>query len=444
MKRWKKHNRRRTAPIALLTALVTAALLAGCGASSPRAAISAALDTNGYDGAVYGSGASDGVYVSGMAAANGKAAVETAAAAELIAKGGAAGDGALSAQELELAAQQGDVLDNAAQQGDVSGNAAQQETSGGDSGAKGAESSREKGDAETASGETAQPQRKLVKTVNLSVETQALDSLDAAIAERAQSLGGYVENVQRDEAASLYEAEPAYRGADRRQARTAYYTVRVPQERLDEFVQMVGETANVTSRGESVRDITLQYVDADSRKQALLTEQERLMELLEQAQSVTDIVAIEEQLTQVRYELQNMESQLRLYDNQVNYATVTLDVTEVRAYSPAAEAPTWEKLHDGFLRSAENLLADLQTFGVWFVVNLPYILFWIAVVAVACLLLRLVIFLCTGGRRDRERPAKPKRLKGDKRRGGRGAAGEQPAAGTGGPTPQAGNPWEKQ
>ena len=63
-------------------------------------------------------------------------------------------------------------------------------------------------------------------------------------------------------------------------------------------------------------DVTLRYVDVDSHKKALETEQERLLALLEKAENVEDIITIENRLSDVRYELENYESQIRLLDNQ--------------------------------------------------------------------------------------------------------------------------------
>ena len=52
-------------------------------------------------------------------------------------------------------------------------------------------------------------------------------------------------------------------------------------------------------------DVTLRYVDVDSHKKALETEQERLLALLEKAENVEDIITIENRLSDVRYELEN-------------------------------------------------------------------------------------------------------------------------------------------
>ncbi|MDO4283818.1 MAG: DUF4349 domain-containing protein [Eubacteriales bacterium] len=303
--------------------------------------------------------------------------------------------------------------------------------------------------AQEASGESAQ--RKLVRTIGLSAETEDLDALDEVISERVQELGGYIENSQRDNAVSLAEADSSYgRNSARQRGRTAWYGIRIPAERLDEFAQQMGEASNVTSRSESVRDITLQYVDTDSRREALEAEQERLLELMEEAATVSDVVAIEEQLTNVRYELQNLESQLRVYDNQVDYATVNLDVTEVRSYSPSGDLPLWVRVENGFWQSAQDLWLGLQEFGIWFLIHLPYILFGLAVLLLLLLCMKIVAAFVRRGRAKKDRPVEIRRLKGrgagkgrKKKKGRAGAGGDEVLTGSGRPTPQAKSPWQQ-
>ena len=106
-------------------------------------------------------------------------------------------------------------------------------------------------------------------------------------------------------------------------------TVRIPAQQLDAFLSSVSEVSNVISRNDSVSDVTLQYVDMESHKKALTAEQDRLLELLEQAESVEDIITIESRLSDVRYQIESMESQLRTLQNQVSYSTVYLDIQEV-------------------------------------------------------------------------------------------------------------------
>ena len=136
--------------------------------------------------------------------------------------------------------------------------------------------------------------QKLIKTVGMNLETKEFDQLLEHIKTRVEEMGGYIENSEIS--GNSYYSQHGNR--------YAWLTLRIPAERLDGFVTIVEELGNVTSKRESVEDITLKYVDVASHKEALKTEQERLMTLLDQAESMEDIIAIESRLSEVRYELQ--------------------------------------------------------------------------------------------------------------------------------------------
>lgn len=203
--------------------------------------------------------------------------------------------------------------------------------------------------------------RKLIRTLSLTVETENYDELLQQLQTRVALIGGYVENM---------EANTRYPTS----GRNAYLTIRVPADRLDEFSDEVGSISNVVYRSESNRDITTAYVDTESRRDALTTEQTRLLELMEQAQSLDEILQIESRLTEVRYELQSMEAQLRTYDNQVDYATIDLNITEVKVYTETEEKGFWEKLGSGFVDSAQGAWNVLKAIFSGLIVYLPYVL----------------------------------------------------------------------
>ena len=83
------------------------------------------------------------------------------------------------------------------------------------------------------------------------------------------------------------------------------------------------------------------------------------MALMEKAESVDAMtIALETRLTEVRYQIQSMESQLRTYDNQVDYATITLSVEEVTIYTPDTQEPKsdLQRMTDGFVTSVKRVL----------------------------------------------------------------------------------------
>lgn len=220
--------------------------------------------------------------------------------------------------------------------------------------------------------------KKLIKNVDLEVESRQFDELIANINEEVEMLGGYVENFN----VSGYAGESARYGS---------MTVRVPAERLDGFVSKVGEQSNITYRNESVQDVTLTYVDLDAHKKSLTAEQERLMELLGQAETVTDLIEIEGRLSEVRYQIESMESQLRAIDNQVSYSTVYISIREVEVFTPPAELSVWDKIVNGFGNNVWEVLNSLENMGIRLIISLPFLIVWAVEILILVLIVRLLL-----------------------------------------------------
>ena len=223
-------------------------------------------------------------------------------------------------------------------------------------------------------------ERKLIKTVDMNVETKTFDDTMAAIENKVAELGGYIENLVTYNGSS-------YSGY--RSSRNANMTVRIPKQQLDVFLETVAGVSNVVRRSESVEDVTLTYVDLESHKNVLLAEQKRLLELIEEAEVIEDIITIESRLSNVRYQIESMESQLRTYDNKVDYSTVYLNVDEVKELTPVVEETALQRIANGFVDSLKEIRDGLTEFAIWFVVNIPYFILWIIIFVVVILLIKV-------------------------------------------------------
>lgn len=229
-----------------------------------------------------------------------------------------------------------------------------------------------------AGGELTQPEnRKWIVTVDIYAETEDLDALLSALTEQIAAMSGYVEDQ------SIYNGS-AY---STRRYRNADLTIRIPAEDVDDFTQAVAGVANVISSSKNLEDVTLQYSDTETRVKALETEQTRLLELMESAENMADLLEIESRLTEVRYELERYSSRLKLYDNQIDYATIDLDIQEVQEYTPTEEPTFWQRIRDGFLSSLKGLGTGAVDILVWVIATSPYL---VVAAAVAYLLLRLL------------------------------------------------------
>lgn len=206
--------------------------------------------------------------------------------------------------------------------------------------------------------------RKWIITMDMSAETEDLDTLLSALTQEIGKLAGYVED-QSIHNGSAYAS---------RRYRSASLTIRVPAGDVDSFTQAVAGIANVVSSSKRLEDVTLQYSDTKTRVKALETERDRLLELMEQAENLSDLLEIESRLTEVRYELERYSSRLKLYDNQIDYATICLSIDEVQEYTPVEEPTVWQRIRTGFVSSLKGLGAGIVDAVVWLIVFSPYLL----------------------------------------------------------------------
>ena len=132
------------------------------------------------------------------------------------------------------------------------------------------------------------------------------------------------------------------------------------------------------------------------------------MELLENAESIEDIIVIESRLSEVRYEIESMESQLRTFDNQVDYSTVHINVEEVERYTPQPEKTTWERIKSGFSENVYRVTNGIKNFAIEFVIAIPVLLVWAVVIVVGVIVIRMV--LKKKHKRDVEKVAKKQAL----------------------------------
>lgn len=223
--------------------------------------------------------------------------------------------------------------------------------------------------------------RKLIRTINLQVETTEFDALLDQLNQKVIALGGYVE--QSDVSGSSISASEGAR-------RYASMTVRVPSNHLEEFVTDVDAKGNITNRSENTQDVTLQYSDVESRKKTLAVEQDRLWDLLAKADSVDAVIALESRLSEIRYQLESLESQLRTYDNQIDYSTVYLYIDEVKVFTPTTPDSIASRIQKGFTRNLADVSDGLVNLFIWLISSIPAIIAAAIIIVVIFIVVRLI------------------------------------------------------
>lgn len=225
-------------------------------------------------------------------------------------------------------------------------------------------------------------ERKIIKNASVRYETKTYDDFMNALTACIRRYGAYIESQES------YGGSPY----DTYSTRSAYLTVRVPLESYDTFMQEAGTIGSITYKSETATDVTMAYVDTESRIKSLRTEYDALLAILEKATKLEDVISLQSRISEVTYQLELHESQLRKYDDLIAYCTVHIDVAEVEKVTPNVHEMTFgEKIRTGLSETFEDIGRDASDFAVWFVTSLPYFVIWGVLITAVLLLVRLRI-----------------------------------------------------
>ena len=206
---------------------------------------------------------------------------------------------------------------------------------------------------------------KIIHNATLFAESREFDRALSELRASSAALGGYEQSV--NVTGKSYHSGDHY-------CRTARMTLRIPAERLDEFLGSVGNLVNVTSQAMNSTNVTAEYYDMEARIKVLETERAAYEEMLKQSDDVSYLLAIKDRLYNVIEEIESYKTQLRVYDNKVSYSTVTLTLDEVITYTQVpspketfgarigrAFRESWQNFADGFQRFTVNLVSAIPT-----------------------------------------------------------------------------------
>ena len=189
--------------------------------------------------------------------------------------------------------------------------------------------------------------------------------------------------------------------------RSASYTLRVPSSRFREMMNNLTELGNIPYSHVYTENVTSQYYDTQARLTAYQTQETRLLEMMELAESVEDVIIIEDRLTELRYRIESLQTNLNNWDRRVSYSTVSLTVKEVQEYTPEVNPnPSYgeellQALKDG-LSNAGQFLKELLKFLVEI---LPVLIILIPVIwLIVWLIKKLVRRLRKRKSRRKEKP----------------------------------------
>ena len=217
---------------------------------------------------------------------------------------------------------------------------------------------------------------KMIYRANLELETTEFEQADSGVKRLTKELGGYFEEQSARTRSGGY--------------RSASYTVRVPAERFEEFLEQIGSVCTVTYATQSAEDVSEYYYDMESRLETAKIKLDRLQELLSRAEEMEDIITLESAISETEYQIEQLSGEKRHYDALIGYSTITVTLSEVYRVTEVESAPLTfgERIGIAFRDGLRNFGEGLEDFLEWLAYSWLTLLVLAVIVVVAVKLIR--------------------------------------------------------
>ena len=220
----------------------------------------------------------------------------------------------------------------------------------------------------------------IVRTARLTIVAADFDAARAEVERVVQRTGGFVGQMVAHGAS----------GASRR----LEATLRVPTPRLDETIAALRRLGQVISEAQDGEDVTQQSVDLDTRLANARVSEKRLRDILAQRTGrLSDVLDVEREIARVRGEIEQMESERRMLDRRLTYATVTLSLSEDRKSEVSlGPVPVSRRLRNAFVEGWTNAIGSAVDAAIFAIRIAPTLLFWSLILLPIALLVRRRVF----------------------------------------------------
>lgn len=191
-------------------------------------------------------------------------------------------------------------------------------------------------------------QREVIYQATISLTVNTVSTAINQVQTIAQSAGGLVESMSSGG------------GQDQQQATI---TIRVPQDQFFTALNKLQDLGTVQNQNVSSQDVTQQFIDLQARLKSAQLEEQSLQSLLDKAQTISDIINIQQQLTQVRAQIESLQGQINYIQNRVDMATITVNLNVAAknvGQPPSASLTVAVSNVDGSLASVKQVMASVN------------------------------------------------------------------------------------
>ncbi len=194
-----------------------------------------------------------------------------------------------------------------------------------------------------ASPDTAGIERKLIRRAKLTVEVPkgAVDAASREAIHIVRAYQGYIESSSTSV------------GQDSKRSTVFYMTARVPSEHLDTAIDEMSALGVVTQSDIAERDVTEQYVDLDARIKNKIQQEQRLLQIMGNANTVGELLQVEGELVRVRTEIESLQGRQNLLERSSAMSFLSVNIVEEGSRKPSPSP--WSDIWEAFVRAWQDL-----------------------------------------------------------------------------------------
>ena len=272
--------------------------------------------------------------------------------------------------------------------------------SGYDSGSSSSTVASETQPAATSESTNQVSKEKLVYTGSLNVETTDFEATLARIRQDITDMGGFIESEDDSDDSYGWYMDGYTKSSS---TLSSYIQARIPSARFYEFLDGIeGDTAKVTSRSVNVQNISRRYSETAGAIESYEIQEERLLDMMKDAKRVSDMLEIEQRLSEVQASLKSYRNSLSDMDTDVAYSTVSIRLREVGIYSKPEQTTFGQRVHEAFTYGLESFRDGAESLFLWLVENFLGILVLIVVIWIIYKIIkRIVKKIIAGWRRNK-------------------------------------------
>ena len=185
--------------------------------------------------------------------------------------------------------------------------------------------------------------QKIIKTADISFEVKNYKETRTAVINLSKSLGGYIGN--ENQINNNYQIENSM-------------TIRVKSENFDKLIDgILVQSVKIDNKTINAEDVTSEFVDAEARLKSKKEAEEQFAQILKKANTINDILAVQEQLRAIREEIESYQGKLKYLNDKVNYCTVNIKFYERADYIPTPETGFFYRVSKAFVTGWQGVVA---------------------------------------------------------------------------------------